>query len=116
MYHLDLLLNVFHDVAQADLLEELALRAPEVRPEFGLPAHDMVNGNWVELRARGSAWWSMVKEKRGTYETVDTGIEDRNLDLGAQWLVLSLLCSYRCKSVRHTYIHFENTYSAAQST
>jgi hypothetical protein len=87
-----------------------------VRPEFGLPAHDMVNGNRVKLRARGSAWWSTVKEKRGMYKTVDTGIDDRNLDLGAQWLVLSLLCSYRRKSVWHTYIHFENMYSAAQLT
>ena len=71
---LDLSLQLGGNDTFRDLLEELALRAGQVRAELGLPAGDLVDRNGVE-------------------ETVDTGEDDRYLDLGREGLVLALLCS-----------------------
>ena len=69
---LDLALELGRDVALRDLGEEGALGSGQVLTELGLPLGDLVDGDGVE-------------------ETVDTSVDDRDLDLGGQWLVLTLL-------------------------
>ena len=70
---LDLSLNVARDVTRRDGLEQLGLLARQVLTEVRLPLGDLVDGDRVE-------------------QTVDTGVDDRDLDLSGQWLVLTLLC------------------------
>ena len=70
---LDLALELRGDVASGDLLKELALGGGEVSTELGLPLGDLVDGNGVE-------------------ETIDTGVDDGDLDLHGHGLVLALLC------------------------
>ena len=72
---LDLRLNVARNVARRDRLEELSLLAREVLTEVGLPLGDLVDGDRVE-------------------ETVDTGVDDGDLNLHGQGLVLTLLCNW----------------------
>lgn len=69
---LDLGLKLGVDKSKSDLLEERILGG-KVTTELGLPLGDLVNRNRVE-------------------ETVDTSVDDRDLDLSGQRLVLTLLC------------------------
>jgi hypothetical protein len=69
---LDLLLKLGGDVALRDLLEEGLLGRREVRAELSLPLGDLVDGDRVK-------------------ETVDTSVDDGDLDLHREGLVLALL-------------------------
>ena len=69
---LDLGLKLGVDQSKSDLLEERILGG-KVASELGLPLGDLVDRDGVE-------------------ETVDTSVDDRDLDLSGQRLVLALLC------------------------
>jgi len=69
---LDLGLGLRCDVARRDLLQQRLLRTSQMRAEVGLPSRDLVDGDLIQ-------------------QTVDTGVDDRHLDLGRQRLVLPLL-------------------------
>ena len=69
---LNLGLNVARDVTRRDRLEQLSLLAREMLTEVRLPLGDLVDGDRVE-------------------QTVDTGVDDRDLNLHRQGLVLALL-------------------------
>ena len=90
---LDLRLNLRGNLALGDLLEESALSRGEVSTELAFPAGDLVDGDGVKL------WGSElvrckrhVKASRATYKTVDTSVDDGDLDLHRKGLVLTLLC------------------------
>ena len=70
---LDLALELGCDVALSDLGEKGAVGRGKVLTELSLPLGDLVDGNGVE-------------------ETVDTGVDDGDLDLHGEGLVLALLC------------------------
>lgn len=81
---LNLALNLRSDVAGSDLSEKTSLSRSQVSAELSLPRGDLVNGDGVE-------------------QTVDTGIDDRHLNLHSQWLVLTLLCNEQlASSIRNT--------------
>ena len=90
---LNLGLNVARDVARRDRLEQLSLLARKMLTEVRLPLGDLVDGDGVELEeglyVRQNSW---NNRERSTYETVDTSVDDGDLDLHRQWLVLTLLC------------------------
>ena len=90
---LDLRLNLGGDVALRDLLEQGTLGGGEVSTELTLPARDLVDGDRVKL---GEAELARVRVGAGkaeeTYKTVDTGVDDGDLDLHGEGLVLALLC------------------------
>lgn len=69
---LDGLLHVIGDCTLRDFLEECGLRRGKVGTELSLPSDDLVDGDGVE-------------------ETVDTGVDDGNLDLDGEGVVLALL-------------------------
>ena len=73
---LNLGLNVARDVTRRDGLEQLGLLARQVLTEVRLPLGDLVDGDRVE-------------------QTVDTGVDDGDLDLHGEGLVLALLCRNR---------------------
>ena len=89
---LDLALNLGGDLALRDLLEERALGGSKVRAEFTLPTGDLVDRDGVELGDIRELERKDDMNIAGTYETVDAGIDDGNLDLHRQGLVLTLLC------------------------
>ena len=90
---LDLRLNLGGDVALRDLLEQGTLGGGEVSTELTLPARDLVDGDRVKL---GEAELARVRVGAGkaeeTYKTVDTCVDDGDLDLHGEGLVLALLC------------------------
>jgi len=69
---LDLALELGCDVTGGNLLEESILGGCEVATELSLPLGDLVDGDRVQ-------------------ETVDTGVDDGDLDLHGEGLVLTLL-------------------------
>ena len=77
---LDDLLDLGHelggDVALRDLGEERALGSGQVLKELSLPLGDLVDRDGVE-------------------QTVDTSVDDGDLDLSRERLVLALLCHGR---------------------
>lgn len=75
---LDGLLHVVGDGTLGDFREQVAVRGSEVSTELSLPSDDLVDGDRVE-------------------ETVDTGVDDGNLDLDGERLVLALLCNDKVK-------------------
>ena len=93
---LDLRLNLGGDVALGDLLEQSTLGSGEVSTELTLPARDLVDGDRVKL---GEAELARVRVGAGkaeeTYKTVDTCVDDGDLDLHGEGLVLALLCNGR---------------------
>ena len=77
---LDLALELGRDVALSDLGEESAVGRGQVLTELTLPLGDLVDGDGVE-------------------ETVDTSVDDGNLDLHGKGLVLALL--WKCNVVEN---------------
>ena len=69
---LDLALELRGDVALGELGQERAVGGSEVLTELSLPLGDLVDGDGVE-------------------ETVDTGVDNGDLDFGGKRLVLTLL-------------------------
>lgn len=90
---LDLALNLRSDLALRDLLQKGTLSGSEVSTELALPPSDLVNGDSVELSARVLVRVYGVA-LRFTHKTVDTSVDDRDLNLHGQGLVLSLLCKW----------------------
>ena len=89
---LDLRLDLRSDLALGDLLEEGTVGSSQVRTELTLPASDLVDGDGVKLRKRGVSAVNNCPKRMRTYETVDAGVDDGDLDLHRQGLVLTLLC------------------------
>jgi hypothetical protein len=69
---LDVLFHVFSDGAFGDLLEKSSLRGGKVSTELALPADDLID------------WY-------GIKETVDTRVDDGNLDFDGEGRILTLL-------------------------
>lgn len=86
---LDLLLGLGGNSALGDLGKEGLLRAGEMLTELAFPADDLLNGNGIELDTIGKNN-GVVLEKTSTYETVDTGVDNGDLDLSGERLVLAL--------------------------
>ena len=88
---LDLALNFWCDLARRDLGEERSLGGSERLTELGLPAGDLVDGDGVQLDVVMRRQYHR-RNKVDTYETVDTSVDDGDLDLHGHGLVLTLLC------------------------
>lgn len=90
---LDLLLNVTGNVSGGDGLEESDLLGGEVLTELSLPRGDLIDGNRVKLyHERLSVQVRKIQKQDSTHETVDTSVDDGDLDLHGHGLVLALLC------------------------
>lgn len=86
---LNLRLNFRRDVTSRNLFKQRALCRRQMLTELTLPFSDLVNGDGIQLR-RMSVGGS-AGHKQGTYKTVDTSVDDRNLNLHGKRLVLTLL-------------------------
>ena len=90
---LDLRLDLRGDGALRDLLEERTLGGGEVSTELTLPARDLVDGDRVKLEGELVRIPTCAFRTERAYKTVDTGVDDGDLDLHSQGLVLTLLCN-----------------------
>jgi hypothetical protein len=86
---LDILLGLGGDGTLGDLLEQSLLGAREMLTELALPTNNLLNRDRIELQDMSES--GCHEEHRPTHQTVDTGVDDRDLDLGRKRLVLALL-------------------------
>ena len=92
---LDLALNLGGDLALRDLLKERAVGGSKVGAEFTFPTGDLVDGDGVELGDIRELERKDGMDITGTHETVDTSVDDGDLDLHGKGLVLALLCNLK---------------------
>ena len=59
--------------------------------EFSFPFCDVLNGDGIKLRSLVRYDSNLTNKIKRTYETVDTGVDDGNLDFHGHRLVLTLL-------------------------
>jgi hypothetical protein len=68
------------------------LRRRQVRTEFGLPARDLIDRNGVQLKRNEiSIIFPILYIVEETHKSVNTGVDDRHLNLSREGLILALL-------------------------
>lgn len=82
--------------------------------ELGFPFCDVLDGDGIKLIIN-ELENDLIQMVKSTYETVDTGVDDRNLDLSGHGLILTLLCGKCAISTRKiNHVINSSTYSRAQ--
>jgi hypothetical protein len=86
---LNLCLNFRRDVTSRDLFKQRDLSRRQMLTELSLPFGDLVDRDRIQLQSMSAS--GSKSHKWGTYKTVDTSVDDRDLNLHSKRLVLTLL-------------------------